>query len=116
MENLHLNCDHGVLCAAWPGEITLEITQDLRRALWDEAEADHVRGLVLDLSQVSFIDSSGIALLVALDRNLEAAGKKLVLVGLPERIRRTLELVGVMRVLTVADDQDQARSMLPGAS
>ncbi len=59
--------------------------------------------VVLDMSQVSFIDSAGVALLVETHRELSAADRRLVLLCPHPNVRRLLELTGLVEVLTVAN-------------
>ena len=54
------------------GEIDMESAPQLRECL-----QSHVGRVVLDLSEVTFLDSSGIATLVAARRNALAAGVRL---------------------------------------
>lgn len=58
--------------------------------------------LVLDLLRVGFLDSGGLALLVEVSRECEAAGQELVLVCTSRPVLRPLELTGLDRVFTIA--------------
>ena len=68
MENLTIKRLGGALLLKYAGEITLEMTADLKRRL--EAELgegeEQVRAVIIDLSAVPFMDSSGIGFLVPL--------------------------------------------------
>ncbi len=48
--------------------------------------------VVLDMSQVSFIDSTGLGLLVRTDRRLSAAGRRLVLLRPHPNVQRVLSV------------------------
>jgi anti-anti-sigma factor len=68
-------------------------------------------GVVVDLCEVSFLDSSGVRLLHRLARTCEQAGAGLRVVAPPaSRPRRVLELVGM--TLQVDDDLEAARAAL----
>jgi anti-anti-sigma factor len=71
-------------------------------------------GVVVDLREVSFLDSSGVRLLHRLAQACEQAGAGLRVVAPPaSRSRRVLELVGM--TLRVDDDLGTARAALrPG--
>ena len=60
----------------------------------------------LDLSELSFLDSTGLHVLVKARRSLEAAGSELVLVGPTEQIRRTLAVSGLDRQFAVKEELD----------
>ncbi|MCX7013609.1 MAG: STAS domain-containing protein [Candidatus Sumerlaeota bacterium] len=62
-----------------------------------EGEGD----MVLDLSQVHMVDSSGIGLMLVLVRGARAKGGKLVLRGANELIRNVLKLTAMDRLLVI---------------
>lgn len=85
----------GWVVARWSGEIDMANADDLaREALAEVDNRDH--GLLLDLSQVSYLDSAGIGWLVRLSRLLRERqlGFRLVV---PERsvLRSSLEVGGI---------------------
>jgi anti-sigma B factor antagonist len=76
------------------GEIDLHVAPRLSDEL-EGAIADGAHRLVVDLSGVSFIDSSGIATLVRAAERLRIRGAELVLVCDDHRILRALEVTGL---------------------
>ena len=75
------------------------------KALFEEA-MDHlgpeVGKLVVDLSGVTFIDSTGLSMLVRLHRACIANGGSLVVADPSEPVRRLFEISKVDEVLTIA--------------
>jgi anti-anti-sigma factor len=59
------------------------------------------RGIVLDLSGVSFCDSAGLNVLLGVRRQAEASGAVVVLAAVPEALLRILEMTGVDQLLPV---------------
>ena len=70
----------------------------LTRALL--AGARTARSLVVDLADVMFLDSTGIAPLIVARRRAAAAGQTLTVVNARDRVRRVLDLTGVLPILT----------------
>jgi anti-sigma B factor antagonist len=65
--------------------------------LEDAAErvfAEHARGLVVDLSDVSFVDSTGLRILIALNDRAAKEGCALTLVAPPEPARSVFHITG----------------------
>jgi anti-anti-sigma factor len=58
---------------------------------------------VVDLSQVRFIDSTGIGVLLRLQQRVADAGGLLVARGVAPGVRRTLQICGVSRSLAIVD-------------
>lgn len=57
--------------------------------------------LVLDLGGVTFMDSSGIALLLRARRRMEALGGNLMVCHVPDQARRVLNAAGIDRLITI---------------
>lgn len=69
------------------------------------AEVDR---LVLDLSDVTFLGSAGLAVLVGAKDDADSRGHRLFLVPGSRIVRRALEATGLMQLFTVADDVPEA--------
>ena len=84
-----------VVVGALAGEVDLSNAADLERAIAD-AVPNSSRGLVLDLAALSYVDSSGIRLLLSLAGSLRWRGQELVL-AVPEGspCRRVFTLAGI---------------------
>jgi anti-sigma B factor antagonist len=67
----------------------------------DELAADGVSRIVVDLSQVSFIDSAGVSALIRLYRRAKGSSSVLCLAGPGERCREALEIAQLNRFIPV---------------
>lgn len=85
------------------GELDLAGIDAVRDAIAGAREDDCAR-LALDLSGLSFLDSSGVRLLVEVDRAERAAGRELLVVRGGEAVQRVLALTRVDERLTILDD------------
>ncbi len=83
----------------------------VRRSLRELFAADH-RFLVLDFAEVSFVDSSGLSVLVTALKNARAAGGDIALIRVGDQARMLLELTRLHRVFLVADDAETAMTAL----
>lgn len=68
--------------------------------------------VLLNLSGVSFIDSSGLGLVVSTFRRLREQGGDLVLCGLTPPVRTIFELTRLHRVFDIYEDEQQALAAL----
>ena len=93
------NDDEQVIALA--GELDLDGAQRVSQELQRAAAAD-VRRIVLDLSNLKFIDSSGVRLIVEADARSETEGAKLALIRGPQPVHRVFELTVVAERLTFA--------------
>jgi len=89
--------------AALSGEVDLAaaeaVEERIRTALADEPDV-----VVLDLRGVEFLDSSGLRVVLALDRAQRDRGARLVVVRGGRRVARVMELTGADRQLEMVDD------------
>ena len=95
------------------GELDLYTADRVRRGI-DEADAVGADTVVIDLSEISFIDSTALGMLVQESKRLEGRGHSLVLVTNDPRTRRALEVTGLDRVLlTYATLHDALDDLVP---
>lgn len=75
-----------------------------------------VRHVLADLTELSFVDSAGIATLLAADRRLRGAGGSLTLLVDDLRVLRVLEVTGLDRYLAIHQDRGEALRRVAGAA
>ena len=91
------------------GELDHFCAQSVRRDL-DSLIADHsVRWLILDFSQLQFMDSSGIGVLLGRYRQLRDRGGFMGVIHMNSHIRRIFHMSGMDRVIRQLDHQEEAK-------
>ena len=104
--------DGGVVIGALAGEVDLANAVDLERQIVD-AVPNHASGLVLGLGDVTYLDSSGIRMVLSLAGRLRWRGQDFVLAAPPgARCRRVLALAGVEGSVPLAGSEAEARAMI----
>lgn len=68
--------------------------------------------VVLDLSEVTFVDSSGLGAILSCLRKVAERGAQMVLCGMTEPVRALFDLVRMHRVIAVFDDLSEATAAL----
>jgi anti-sigma B factor antagonist len=86
----------GYVLVRLSGEVDLSWSQAVRLAVLDAL--DHDTAVGVDLSEVSYIDSSGIAALVEGFQRARTRGSRFVLVAVSDAVRAVLELARLDRV------------------
>lgn len=84
------------------GEVDLSWSQQVRKAVLKALDESPRVGVVL--SEVSYIDSSGIAALVEGFQNSRSKGTVFVLVAVSDAVRAVLELARLDRVFLIVAD------------
>jgi anti-sigma B factor antagonist len=89
------------------GEVDLSQADNVDRELAQaEESAPHV--LVVDLREVSFMDSTGLRLLLGALRRAKPAGRRLVIVRGQEQVRELFRVAGLDTVFELVDEPDEA--------
>ncbi len=84
------------------GELDLYGAPELDDALV-QAERESWPLLVIDLSELDFIDSSGLRLIVRTHARAEQSGRRLVVINGPETVARVFSLTSLDRRLEIVD-------------
>lgn len=89
------------------GSVDLATAPRLRENLVDAANRP-ARHLVVDLSRVDFIDSTGLGLLAALSKRIGARGGCLRLVVTTDPVRKPLRVTGLDKLFDIRTSVDAA--------
>lgn len=82
------------------GDLDIVTSEEIKRELRQLVDVGHV-ALELDVSDVGFVDSSGLGVLVAVHRHAEAAGGRFVVRSVPPQLMRLFEITRLGDLLTV---------------
>jgi len=72
--------------------------------------------VILDLSQVPYVDSAGIGLLVSAFVSRHKAGRRMVLSGINPRVQRLFEITRVQDLFLIFSSPEEAIAALQGAA
>ncbi len=104
-----------------PDALVLSITEpaalnDFRsnafRDLLYESVCRGPKGVALDLSQVDFLSSSGVAILVGLKRRIEGKQAKMIVFGVQPVVQDLLRITRLTQYFTFTDDEKEALALL----
>jgi anti-anti-sigma factor len=68
--------------------------------------------VLLDMSQVTFIDSSAIGWLIASNKEFKKAGGRFVPHSIQPSVRQVLDLLRIGQAVTLAKDEEAAKALL----
>ncbi|MEU8180077.1 STAS domain-containing protein [Micromonospora sp. NPDC049044] len=97
------------------GDLDMSTTPELRDQLHQLVQ-NGVQVVVVDLTDVGFIDSSGLGALVVAYKDLQARGGSLALAGVRRTVRKVLSITSVDRVIDIFDTVDDAEEAARAAS
>ena len=92
------------------GKVNFEVTAQLRDVIRETVATQQPKLLVINLDGVSFIDSSGLGLLVAARNSVDKSGGKLHLSCLPPTVKKTFDQTNLTNYFSIfATEQDALR-------
>ena len=92
---LDITYENGVLTAKLGGEIDHHIAPSLRSEIDARCERYRPSRLVLDFGGVSFMDSSGIGLIMGRYRTVTLIGGRLEIVNIPPSLKKIVTISGI---------------------
>ena len=94
---------NGLVHVALRGELDLSTVGKVQEEL-QRVEASSPRVVVLDLSKLTFLDSTGLRCLVTADERARDEGRRVVIVRGPEAVQRVFSITRLEDRLEMVDD------------
>jgi anti-anti-sigma factor len=114
LARVEITGDENVQVASLAGEIDISNADEVTRTLTQMPNT--LYGLIIDLSELTYLDSAGVRLLYDLGNRLSMRSQSLVVVSPPGRSpRRVLELTGVPQRIRVVETLAEAHEALSAA-
>ncbi|WP_456399583.1 STAS domain-containing protein [Mesoaciditoga sp.] len=84
----------GYLIVSLNGEFDIESSQTLKEEVRKNLTSEN-SNIVIDLTKVSYVDSSGLGTLIALQKDARFNGGSLSIVGASEQIKRVMKMTNL---------------------
>ena len=92
------------LLLLWEGELDHDGAKDAMRQLDLALDRAMPLRLVMDFSGITFMDSSGIALILRAHRKMQLFGGSMMLCSVPPQAMRVLDAAGISRIVTIRQE------------
>lgn len=93
------------LVAKISGEIDHHTANALKEDLDREIALRNIKNLILDFDKVSFMDSSGIGVVVGRHKKISALGGRLLIIRTSPQIDKIFELSGLKKILNYGEER-----------
>lgn len=102
------NLDSGIVLIVLSGSLTMG--NQLQKFEWDVLELmkNNQKRIVMDMSEVSYLDSSAIGVLVGCHGKVRDAGGELRISGVAPRVKMILQMTGLDQLLLLHSTRDEA--------
>ncbi|CCO08960.1 anti-sigma F factor antagonist [Desulforamulus hydrothermalis] len=111
---MHLDMEYQqeTLLVRLGGDLDLGVADQLRKTLDNQLDEKKIKNLILNLNRVTFIDSSGLGVILGRYKRLANQGGKVILVGAQPQVKRILELSGLLQIMEDYPDEPKALSKI----
>lgn len=110
--NLELNMEGLVLVVKLDGEIDHHTSVEIRECIDREYQKRRAKSILFDFRNVSFMDSSGIGLLMGRFKNVNIAGGRIGLLNVSGNVDKVLSLSGLYKLMKAYETRDDALNQL----
>lgn len=101
-----------VLVVRLKGELDHHTTGLIRAQLEEKINQEGITHLILNLKDLSFMDSSGLGVLLGRYKQLAAKQGEMVICSAGPTISRILDLAGIFKIITLKETEEEALSTL----
>ncbi len=99
----------GTLFIQINGELDLHTSPMFKETVEEKlAQYDFIKHLVIDFTNVEFIDSSGLGVILGRFKHMTQRGGRLSAINVSAPLRKVFELSGLLRIMGIYDDRRQA--------
>ena len=96
---VEIDIDENIVTAYISGEIDHHNAYELRKKIDEAAERVYPELLVLDFGAVTFMDSSGIGLVMGRFKLIKDLGGRLAIENAPKSIRKVMRMAGIEKLI-----------------
>jgi len=105
---LHVDIKGSALVAKPDCEIDHHSAERLRVQVDAAFDKSSCRNIIFDFSNVGFMDSSGIGMIIGRYKNAEKRGGRLALAGMGDEMGRLFQISGLAKIITRTATVDEA--------
>ncbi|MGL5149587.1 MAG: anti-sigma F factor antagonist [Clostridium sp.] len=96
---LKFDLNNDKLVVSLIGELDHHSAEEVRVRVDDRIQREEVKKVILDFSGVTFMDSSGIGVVVGRYKKINAKGGTLCVADINKSVKRVFELAGLLKII-----------------
>lgn len=113
---IDLNVKESVLCIRLTGELDHHTAETLRSQVSDHLRQHDVRHIVLNLEELSFMDSSGLGVVLGRYKEIKQLGGEMIVCAISPAVKRLFDMSGLFKIIRLEHSEQQALETLGVAS
>lgn len=113
---IELEKKEDVLCVRLDGELDHHTATQLRQEVDAALEKNELTHILLNLERLTFMDSSGLGVVLGRYKLIQTLGGEMVVCGIHPQIKRLFEMSGLFKIISYAKTEEDALQVLGVAS
>ena len=98
---------NGLMICRVDGDIDINCSPDLKK-IFDKLISQKTPKIVIELSKVTYVDSSGLATLVGILKNMRSYGGKMRLAGMSPKVKSLFEITKLDKLFEIMESEEEA--------
>ena len=104
-----------IMFVSLEGELDQSTIDQVKIRLTTSMAVYDIKHIVFNLKELSFMDSSGIGLIIGRYNQIKAGGGKVFVLGMNETVKKVFYMAGLNQIITVIDDEQNMTNILEEA-
>lgn len=109
---IDLEVKRGVLCIRLDGELDHHTAEKLRQSVSEKMEMHDIDHIVLNLKNLSFMDSSGLGVVLGRYKEIKQKQGEMVVCAISPPVQRLFELSGLFKIIRLEASEQYALQRL----
>jgi stage II sporulation protein AA (anti-sigma F factor antagonist) len=109
---IDLEVKDDVLLIRLKGELDHHTAEELRGRVTDMLEKEPIRHIVLNLEHLSFMDSSGLGVILGRYKQIKNLGGEMIVCSISPAVKRLFEMAGIFKIIRLETDEQYALKTL----
>lgn len=110
--NVTLEMKQGILIVRPEGELDVSTVGEFRQQVDEAIDRRQSKDLLLNLEKVTFLDSSGVGVILGRYKKMRFWGGKVIVTDVTQPVARLFELAGLSKILVSYSTEEQALKAL----
>ncbi|WP_394579763.1 anti-sigma F factor antagonist [Cytobacillus firmus] len=109
---INLEVKHDVLCIRLSGELDHHSADELREQATKAIEDHDIHHIILNLEQLSFMDSSGLGVILGRYKQIKQKHGEMVVCAISPAVQRLFDMSGLFKIIRLEPTEENALQRL----
>ncbi|MFC4324098.1 anti-sigma F factor antagonist [Litchfieldia salsa] len=109
---IELEVKNNVLCIRLTGELDHHAAEELRQKVTSVIESKDINHILLNLENLSFMDSSGLGVILGRYKQVKSKGGEMVVCSISPSVKRLFDMSGLFKIIRLETDENYALQTL----